>query len=85
MTPMTLSSCDIIRRHRSLPPHFFFGQQGNLSDRFFVIFGHERRGFFAGEYRSRRELTAEALRAQSKEFLINNYSDLCELRVSAVK
>jgi len=25
------------------------------------------------------------LRAQSKEFLINNYSDLCELRVSAVK
>jgi hypothetical protein len=28
---------------------------------------------------------AEALRAQSKEFLINRYSDLCELRVSAVK
>jgi len=31
------------------------------------------------------ELTSEALRAQSKEFLIKKYSDLCELRVSAVK
>ena len=30
-------------------------------------------------------LTAEALRAQRKEFLIKRYSDLCELRVSAVK
>jgi hypothetical protein len=30
------------------------------------------------------ELTAEALRAQSKEFLIKKYSDLCELCVSAV-
>jgi hypothetical protein len=54
----------------------------------------------SGLYRSRRELTAdppkdgsatvfkaEALRAQRKEFLINNnnYSDLCELRVSAMK
>jgi hypothetical protein len=29
--------------------------------------------------------TTEALRAQSKEFLIRNYSELCELRVSAVK
>jgi hypothetical protein len=48
--------------------------------------------------RSRRELTAEALkdgsatvfkaealRAQSKEFLIKKYSDLCELCVSGVK
>jgi len=35
--------------------------------------------------RSRRELTAEALRAQSKEFLIKKYSDLCELRAFAVK
>jgi hypothetical protein len=33
----------------------------------------------------RRKLTAEALRAQSKEFLIKKYSDLCELGVSAVK
>jgi hypothetical protein len=52
----------------------------------------------SGLYRSRRELTAdppkdgsatvfkaEALRAQRKEFLINNYSDLCKLCVSAVK
>ena len=31
------------------------------------------------------ELTAEALRAQSKEFSIKKYSDLCELCVSAVK
>jgi hypothetical protein len=31
------------------------------------------------------DLTAEALRAQSKEFLIRKYSDLCELCVSAVK
>jgi len=30
-------------------------------------------------------LTAEARRAQSKEFLIKKYSDLCELCVSAVK
>ena len=30
-------------------------------------------------------LTTEALRAQRKEFLIKRYSDLCELRVSAVK
>jgi hypothetical protein len=36
-------------------------------------------------YRFRRELTAEALRAQSKEFLTKKYSDLCELGVSAVK
>jgi hypothetical protein len=49
-------------------------------------------------HRSRRELTAdppkdgsatvfkaEALRAQSKQFLIKKYSDLCELRGSAVK
>jgi hypothetical protein len=36
-------------------------------------------------YRFRRELTAEALRAQSKKFLIKKYSDLCELCVSAVK
>jgi hypothetical protein len=35
--------------------------------------------------RTGRELTAEALRAPSKEFLIKKYSDLCELRVSAVK
>jgi hypothetical protein len=48
--------------------------------------------------RFRRELTAdppkdgsatvfkaEALRAPSKEFLIKKYSDVCELRVSAVK
>jgi hypothetical protein len=35
--------------------------------------------------RARRELTAEALRAPSKEFLIKKYSGLCELRVSAVK
>jgi hypothetical protein len=33
----------------------------------------------------RRNLTAEALRAQSKEFLIRKYFDLCELGVSAVK
>jgi len=32
-------------------------------------------------YRSRRKLTAEALRAESNEFLIKKYSDLC---VSAV-
>jgi hypothetical protein len=31
------------------------------------------------------DLTAEALRAQSKELLIKKYSDLCELCVSAVK
>src|SRR5690348_2409856 len=31
-----------------------------------------------------RDLTAEALRAQSKEFLIDKYPDLCELSVSAV-
>jgi hypothetical protein len=30
------------------------------------------------------KLTAEALKAQSKEFLIKKYSDLCELRVSVV-
>jgi hypothetical protein len=30
-------------------------------------------------------LTAEALRAQRKEFLINKYSDLRELCVSVVK
>jgi hypothetical protein len=36
-------------------------------------------------YRSRRELTAEALRAKSKEFLLQKYSDLGELGVSAVK
>jgi len=29
--------------------------------------------------RSRKELTPEALRAQSKGFLIKKYSDLCEL------
>jgi hypothetical protein len=29
--------------------------------------------------------TAEALRAQSREFLIQKYFDLCDLRVSAVK
>jgi hypothetical protein len=33
----------------------------------------------------RREVTAEALRAQSKEFLIKKYSNLCELYVSVVK
>jgi hypothetical protein len=32
-----------------------------------------------------KELTAEALRAQSKKFFIKKYSDLCELRVSVVK
>jgi hypothetical protein len=31
------------------------------------------------------DLTTEALRARSKEFLIKKYSDLCELCVSAVK
>jgi hypothetical protein len=31
------------------------------------------------------DLTAEALRAQSEESLTNRYSDLCELRASAVK
>jgi hypothetical protein len=36
-------------------------------------------------HRIRRNLTAEALRAQSKEFLIRKYLDLCELGVSAVK
>jgi hypothetical protein len=36
-------------------------------------------------YRSRIEITAEAPRAQSKEFLIKKYSDLCELYVSAVE
>jgi hypothetical protein len=35
--------------------------------------------------RFRREFTAEALRAPSKEFLIKKYSDLCELGVSVVK
>jgi len=30
-------------------------------------------------------LTAEALRAQNEELLINKYSALCELCVSAVK
>jgi len=34
---------------------------------------------------ARREFTAEALRAPSKEFLVKKYSGLCELRVSAVK
>jgi hypothetical protein len=34
---------------------------------------------------SRKLFTAEALRAQSREFLIKKYSDLCELRVSVVK
>jgi hypothetical protein len=34
---------------------------------------------------SRNLFTAEALRAQSREFLIKKYSDLCELRVSVVK
>jgi hypothetical protein len=33
----------------------------------------------------RRKLTAEAPRTQSKEFLIKQYFDLCELGVSAVK
>jgi hypothetical protein len=33
----------------------------------------------------KRELTEEVLRAQRREFLMKNYSDLCELRVSAVK
>jgi hypothetical protein len=32
-----------------------------------------------------RGLTAETLSAQSKEFLIKKYSDLCELCASAVK
>jgi hypothetical protein len=36
-------------------------------------------------YRFRREVTAEALRAQSGEFLMTKYSDLCELCVSVVK
>jgi hypothetical protein len=31
------------------------------------------------------DCTAETLRTQSKEFLINKYSDLCELGVSVVK
>ena len=31
------------------------------------------------------DFTAEAQRAQSKEFLIKKYSDLCELCVSVVK
>jgi hypothetical protein len=31
------------------------------------------------------DFTAEAPRAQSKEFLIKKYSDLCELCVSVVK
>ena len=35
--------------------------------------------------RARKEFTAEALRAPSKEFLIKKCYDLCELRVSAVK
>jgi len=30
-------------------------------------------------------LTAEALRARSKEFWIEKYSELCELRASVVK
>jgi len=34
--------------------------------------------------RFRRELTAEARRARSKEFLIKKYSELCELCASAV-
>ena len=34
---------------------------------------------------NRRLFTAEALRAQSKAFLINKHSDLCELGVSVVK
>ena len=33
---------------------------------------------------NRRLFTAEALRAQSKAFLINKHSDLCELGVSVV-
>jgi hypothetical protein len=44
-----------------------------------------RQASWFGIVRFRRELTAEALRAQSKELLIKKYSDLCELRVSAVK
>jgi hypothetical protein len=36
-------------------------------------------------YRSGRELTAEARRARSKEFLIKKYSELCELCASVVK
>ena len=32
-----------------------------------------------------RHLTAEALRAQSKEFLIKKYSDLCELCTTMVE
>jgi hypothetical protein len=34
---------------------------------------------------TKREFTTEALRTQSKEWLIKKYSDLCELCVSAVK
>jgi hypothetical protein len=36
-------------------------------------------------YRSRKDLTVEALRAQSKEFSVKKNSDLCELCVSAAK
>ena len=46
------------------------------------------RKFFSGysdRVEFRRKLTAEALRAQSKESFIKRYSDLCELCVSAVK
>ncbi|HEX4991007.1 MAG TPA: hypothetical protein VFW91_19665, partial [Candidatus Binatia bacterium] len=52
----------------------------------------QRGGFLGGRYIririrtvSRNLFTAEALRAQSREFLIKEYSDLCELRVSVVK
>jgi hypothetical protein len=34
---------------------------------------------------SKRDLTAEARRARSKEFLIKKYSELCELCASVVK
>jgi hypothetical protein len=44
-----------------------------------------KQAYWFGVVRFRREPTAEALRAPSKEFLIKKYSDLCELRVSAVK
>ena len=56
-----------------------FKLAGNFSDRPFVIFWHER------IVSMQQKLTAEPLRAQSKEFLTKKYSSLCELRVSAVK
>jgi hypothetical protein len=53
--------------------------------RFIAIFLSDRR-FERRSYGidNSGELTTEALRAQSKEFLIKKYSDLSELRVSVV-